>query len=564
MQAALVVGALDLVRLCPANPPALLHLYQVPLAVLPDGTPSLGSLAFLDPEAAARTQGIMTNVLADCSTPGPVSMPSGEIPPLSDLVIMNPPYARSSGSNQVFGGLPPATQKELAWALNALRRRLGFQWGQAGQAADFLYLATRMLRPGGRIAFVLPRAFLFGSAWEPLRTILVTEPFRLDLVATLYSPTTCAFSEGTSLAECLVIATKTHPGGGTPPPALGLFLRDYPDPGSWDLISPESLRQASGDVETPAQLPGIATSPTFPGHLYLVPQALLAGHPSTWAPFFGFPSRELHETVLALMEGRGLRDSTGRGVPIPVTRLDAIVSLGPDRSGISKATDAKGSGESPEECTLSFHWGRDNTTDTTLVTPAASARVAKPHLHAATLDRWRQQAGHLLLPESLRLTTSAVVALWSPTRVLSNVYWPGRVVAEALPPGVTEAAAAKALALWYNSSVGYLLLHAARSETDGAWVSWKKAALLPSSCLDLRALDRPQLDALAALFDEVANDPRPAPFLYGLASGQHRDLDAALLGIVCPATQESDRLRTLDSLYGTCAGFQPMFDRTAP
>ncbi len=79
--------------------------------------------------------------------------------------------------------------------------------------------------------------------------------------------------------------------------------------------------------------------------------------------------------------------------------------------------------------------------------------------------------------------------------MLSNVWWPVQIGSE-----VHE----KAMAVWFNSSLGLLSWMATRTSTRGGWCAIKKADLAALPVLDIRVLSEQQLSALAALFDELA------------------------------------------------------------
>ena len=133
--------------------------------------------------------------------------------------------------------------------------------------------------------------------------------------------------------------------------------------------------------------------------------------------------------------------------------------------------------------------------------------VAGPDKYLAPLARPRpgrnlkpfaqlwSKAGRLLVAERLWLETTRVVAMRAEERVLSNVWWPIRLEDE-----VTE----KALTVWLNSSLGLLTILAERTSTRGGWVAMKKAELEELPVLDARGLSPSQLQAMADLFDGLA------------------------------------------------------------
>ena len=93
-----------------------------------------------------------------------------------DLVIMNPPFTRSGGTegktlgagNAAFAAFNTtrATQKKMQTSLVALRGADPVASGNAGLAADFLELAMRKARPDGTIALVLPLSAVSGGGWR--------------------------------------------------------------------------------------------------------------------------------------------------------------------------------------------------------------------------------------------------------------------------------------------------------------------------------------------------------------------------------------------------------------
>ena len=83
--------------------------------------------------------------------------------------------------------------------------------GNAGLASDFVDLADRMLKTvrKGRMGFILPATCLTTSDWRKIRNMWATEYH--DVVVITIADTkgeSCAFSADTSMAECIVVASK--------------------------------------------------------------------------------------------------------------------------------------------------------------------------------------------------------------------------------------------------------------------------------------------------------------------------------------------------------------------
>ncbi|MFW6112530.1 MAG: hypothetical protein ACOC6S_03060 [Chloroflexota bacterium] len=110
------------------------------------------------------------------------------------------------------------------------------------------------------------------------------------------------------------------------------------------------------------------------------------------------------------------------------------------------------------------------------------------------------KAGRVLLAERLRLNTQRLAAVLTEMHVLSNVWWPVRLLKE---NDVYE----KALILWLNSTPGIILLLAHREETQGAWIDFKKPVLSEMPVLDVPTLNADQLKRLVDAYDALSEKP---------------------------------------------------------
>ena len=134
-----------------------------------------------------------------------------------DIVVLNPPFTRpdsdpkSSTPKAVFKGSNRGKDEE-----KAMRRARGQKdWrvgdGNAGLPSDFVDLADRMLKTNGksRMGFILPATCLTTSDWRKVRNMWATE-YHDMVVITIADARgeSCAFSADTSMAECMVVATK--------------------------------------------------------------------------------------------------------------------------------------------------------------------------------------------------------------------------------------------------------------------------------------------------------------------------------------------------------------------
>ena len=136
-----------------------------------------------------------------------------------DLVIMNPPFVRSTGmeaekrgtGNPAFAAFDTdkATQRRMQDSLAVLRGTASIGTGNAGLAADFLDLALRKVRQDGVIALVLPLSAASGTEWENARKALAKRCQDIIVVTVAGGGSyDSSFSADTGMAECLLVARR--------------------------------------------------------------------------------------------------------------------------------------------------------------------------------------------------------------------------------------------------------------------------------------------------------------------------------------------------------------------
>jgi hypothetical protein len=133
-----------------------------------------------------------------------------------DLVVMNPPFTRSSKTNVKFGYSESNTKTMMDIELRKIlmdNKLNGI--GQAGLGAVFLGLAPGLLNKTGVIAFIIPRAILSGVSWQKIRQLFYDE-FEIKYIISNYDPGDksinvdgWSWSENTDLGEVMIIAQRT-------------------------------------------------------------------------------------------------------------------------------------------------------------------------------------------------------------------------------------------------------------------------------------------------------------------------------------------------------------------
>ena len=482
-----------------------MNLYVMPLGADGDGV-SLGSLDFLGEDEAAvqfalsaESMGVSARRIREAGrvygggTRGATEGVMARLPDL-DLAIMNPPFTRSVGGNLLFGSLPQPERRKLQ---NELARRLKSRQASstAGLGPAFVAAISPKLRPGeGRLALVLPSTVCTGPSWEQTRA-LIERDFVLDMVIASHDPLRWHFSDSTDLSEVLLIATRRLENY-NPGERRTTFVNLWQNPSG--VLDAHRIAYAITETTT-AKVEDTGTAllevdGRHVGEVVSIPESRLVGRKWTGVQFSRADS--LRSALKLLIDGEVWVPGEEENTTIPLCQLDELGLVGPDRRRLVDGFDRTSSvtaypmvaGHDTEQ-RKSLLFSPDSYLSP-LVRPKGGQRPGYgEHL-------WRK-AGRLLVAERLRLDTARVVAMWSETKVLSNVWWPVRV---------EDMAAEKALAAWLNSSLGLLTILAQRTSTEGGWVAMKKADLEILPILDARAISPSQLQALADLFDSLSEE----------------------------------------------------------
>ena len=138
-----------------------------------------------------------------------------------DLVIMNPPFTRptnhevSSVPIPSFAGFQTTEDEQEAMSVRLRQIRHSLEepagHGNAGLASNFVDLAHRKVKLGGTLALVLPIAFVTGASWHNARNLILKRYADIVIVSiATQGSANRAFSADTSMAEVLLIATKSE------------------------------------------------------------------------------------------------------------------------------------------------------------------------------------------------------------------------------------------------------------------------------------------------------------------------------------------------------------------
>ena len=214
------------------------RLYTMPYGRQEDRSVKIGSLELLQSSAAwvlfntndpaLRTGSAGEETAAQVI----VEVPDEEF----DLVIMNPPFTRSTTHESAYSdtanapfaafNASEADQKDMGKRMLNIARGTCYH-GNAGLSSAFAALAHRKLKPGGVMALVLPLSAAAGLSWQSFRQMLADDYADLTVVSIAANGRNMSFSSDTGMAECLVIARKARPNAPRTPSQF-ISLRNRP------------------------------------------------------------------------------------------------------------------------------------------------------------------------------------------------------------------------------------------------------------------------------------------------------------------------------------------------
>jgi hypothetical protein len=479
----------------PEIPIDLTHLYTMPLG---GREHALGSLEFLRKDETAGTLFSKPEQVLGKNNSQLVSV---TIPRL-DLCVMNPPFTRSVGGNLLFGNISDPLRERLQ---ADLKKAVGAQSLKAsitaGLGSVFVALATKYVKPSGRIALVLPRALVSGVAWKPTRDLIITE-YELEYLIASHQPGRWNFSENTELSEVLVIAKRKTGGETESRDVTCINLWTRPSTAVEALNVASSVREEHIPDLVSGRGAGMVTiADRKAGEAFTVSIGTLGE--TSWGKAFSFAQTDLTRTFHHLLSGDLYLPRKGVCATLPMSPLRELAELGFDCRDMHDGFRAAKS-----KTVYPAFWNHDTSDVVTMgqapnkwLEPLSRPAPKRPLRRAEHL--WTK-AGRLLVAERLWLNTARAAAVRVSEDVLSNVWW--TVVLKALDITVSDSHA-RALALWLNSSLGFIVLTGVREETRGAWVKFKKPVLLGMPVLDPTQLKSKPLRKLTRAYDRLAGEP---------------------------------------------------------
>ena len=458
----------------------------------------------------------------------------------SDIVIMNPPFARTVGQEGDRVGIPrPAfagfgtseaeqkqMSKRLAQIYRAKRKQPAEKYqgkrptaghGHAGLASNFLDLAHAKVKPGGVVAFVLPATFTVSSAWSKARELLSTYYDNIIVVSiAAHGSTDRAFSDDTAMAEVLVVAVRRQEGSDgaardqntdQDDKVLWVGLADRPETAAQSLEVASAILKHRFCSDGSGELPAV---------LRIGDQRLgIVGTGRLEDGGYGQLSElELANTCLGLLDSK-LRLPRHEPLPLQVTRLGELGGSGLGNAGIgvkptSSDAVARGTGayaapfwiydlqsgterwkaaSYPALWAHSSRSGRENRLE---VAPDAYGEVRPGCTADQGREVWLRSASRVHINLDFRLNSQRLGACLTPRECIGGMAWPSFFV----EAPVYELP----IVLWMNTTLGLLgrWWIGSRQQQGRSRLSVGRIAEIP--VLDCRALSGEQLTDASEVF----------------------------------------------------------------
>jgi hypothetical protein len=503
---AVQIASTNLALQDPTTPVRSMNMFAVPLGVK-ENRVVLGSLEFVGTRGLQSIAMYMSQMpLRFLEEAEAASITGGEIPtvlPEFDVMIMNPPFTRATGKGGkkgggLFGFIPDeSVRHKVLGKYNLLRREVRrfllqlheqdqhravtnsirelLNIGPAGEGLLFLYLAYRLIKDGGRIAFVLPKSLLSGVSWYLARNLLL-QKFHLEHIVVSYDAQNgYNFSESTSLSEVLIVAKRREVSKEDELTTITLLLTKPTTALEARALAFKILKTGGGYLEVNGAR----------AYVYRVPRKRLVERALNWGSLVAFPEPRLTQIANSILDGKIFNKE------VPMVRLNEIATIGIDRHQFHDAFN-KASGRQPGSYPA-VYGGEEHVRRRMLIEP--NARIVPKTEDGVRL--FNGFSSKLLVPDRIRVNTAHATAIYSTEPVLSNIFYAVR-----LSNGNGEdEGKAKALCLWLNTTWGLLSLLANRTETEGAWISFKMTHWRLQPMLDVTRLGEREIEKLADAFD---------------------------------------------------------------
>ena len=422
-----------------------------------------------------------------------------------DLVIMNPPFTRSTGHEAEKVGIPApafagfATSDEemrhMSRRLKRIRKPSMVGHGNAGLGSNFIDLAhVKLKSSGGVLALVLEATFLQGAAWSAARRLLDEHYRDVTLVSIAATGTSDrAFSADTGMAEVLVIATRKGAAEKTSGPAQFVNLLHRPQ----SILEAATVARAVQRIPTEQPVSSIAI-----GSSERAGCSIHSVLDDTGCA--GLREATVVEAATGLVRGELRLPRQAAPIPLPITELGMLGNRGLYHMDIS-GTERNKSGIPrgpfdivslrPEDIpTWPVLWSHDALREKLLIVMPDNAAEVRPGCADRATDAWQRTASRLHFNRDFRINSQPLAACLTPDLTIGGRAWPNFLCADHRWE--------TSLVIWANTTVGLISFWWIGTRQQEGRASLTISKLPTLTVLDPRSLTATQLDRADKILEQ--------------------------------------------------------------
>ncbi len=471
----------------------------------------IGSLALLDITSTRRQAVLPLNRQMALGATGERAPIEVDMSPLSQsLVIMNPPFTTPTNhaadhakpGNPAFAAFntTPAEQKAMSNKVKSLSKGT-ISDGNAGLGSNFSQIAHNMLKPGGRLALILPLSSVLGGiwdgkqewSWQKLRRLLSDDYNDIVIVSIAQSKDIdSSFSADTNLAEAMIFARRLL--SDEVPKRQAHFVNLHHRPAD-KLTAQETAKAICKAISRVKKID--ATAEVRVGDDVVGAVTLESASPRKAWTTVRVANIRLVNIAKRLANGQLFLPQHSQPIAIPIAPIGEIGRVGPLGRDINEA------GRGPFETRKGAHagtewpmlWGRDSSIQTRMATLPDTSGIVRENKSADAAELW-QKASNLHINITFRFNSNPTSAAYTERRSLGGRAWPNLQMDT---PEMEKAACS-----WLNGTLGLIgyWIESNRVQSGRGTVSITTLASIPT--LNVAKLSPGQLRAAVQIYDDLS------------------------------------------------------------
>ena len=480
------------------------HIYRAALGLRSSGAAMTGSFQLLESKKVSK---VLFSPEVDEEEKRIAHVESGDEfadpLPLLDACIMNPPFVVGRKNALSYSFLPPHVADKVRYTMNMLAKTHKFS--NAGLGPGFAALGEKYIKPGGRMALVMTSTVANGrsKAWAGVRA-RIEKTCDLEHLIISREPGKFNFSHNTNLQECMIIVRKRENGDKPKTRAMFSVLSANPQDGAMAYATARAILDAEQKGKEWGKLRIAGRD--------IGEFALLRYRDKDAWDGTAFTNLRLTMAADMLADSGKMNpySSANGGAAIPMRPLGKLASFGSYR--LHRYTNAP---EIEEDARRYLSFSKTPTRFAGYY-PGHYKRVAgigqkdvrgikeEPNCYFLPLpkcQRWADKyfawGGRVVINVSFGFNSSRRLASLISMPVQGANYQPVRLHND-------SDERAKAMVLWLNSTPCTMLIAVNAVGCGRSKVMFSKQAASDMPVLDLDALNKKQLTALARAFDKIA------------------------------------------------------------